>query len=682
VHGAASGGLLVRALPAETARGPVPFDVRADARRAKVRRDGAFEIGGLAHGVLYELRVGSDLDRFEDAAAWSPAAFAYAGEASVRIRWSADAAISFSLVDAGGATALGACRLDFERALPARVVLANADGPREIGNVRPTTSSPYVGLLLQSRGFGPVSRTVELASGSTAALGAVEMRLLPRLAVHVVDGASGEPVRGARVTATETSTGLDASGLDPVAVLTNASGDASAASFAGAASRVVVEAAGYARTTRLGPFGFGYGAPHLEIALLRGASARIVVLDDAGSPIPGARVEWVEGDWTPPARPVAEPAVPISERPDPRTSRLTDEGGRVAFADLAPGRHAFHVQRRRPRVLDGEWTQRELRSGEVEEIELRSQAAATLDLRIVDAGASVVGAPVCWLRAEDAARVSDLGEIENVLPPGLDGRLDGRGRIVLRDLDAPATDVLALLVEGQERRACFQVGLRAGGTSLTIDVALSAVAGTVVDADKAPVAGAEIFFVDDARESDLRTAGRRRTLFPGVAPGAAAIALRSAAFAIERPAARTDADGRFRIVGLPLAVPFTLVARLAPTETTPSRVGRSAPSILRTGEGAPDLEIQVAPAGTIVVRPRSGLDVGPGTLVATTSYGAKLPGTLPRIRRVEPGRPEVLYGLAPGTWELEIVSDDRELRDRLRVEVAEAEVREVEPKVP
>lgn len=678
VRGAASGGLVVRALPAETARGPVPFDVRADARRASVQRNGAFEIEGLLQGTLYELRVGSDLDRFEDATVWSPPAFAAAGETGVRIRWGTAATIAFVPVDPGGAAVLGDCRVDFERALPARVVLAGAEGPREIGNVRPTTSSPYVGLLLQSRGYGPIARTVEIAPGSKVDLGSLEMRAVPRLLVHVVDAATREPVRGARVTATETPTGADASGLEPEPFLTDVSGDARVACFAGAASRVRIEASEFASATRLGPFGFGYGSPRLEVELVPGATARILVLDDNGDPIPGARVEWVEGDWTPPVRRNGEPPVSCSERPDPRTSRLTDAEGRVAFASLAPGRHAFYVQRRRPSFLDGEWTQRDLGSGEEQEIELRSRAPGSLDLRIVDGGLPLAGAPVCLLRAEDAARSSDPGEIENVLPPGIDARLDARGRLVLEGLDAPAVDVLAVLVENQARRACFQVRLLAGRTPLTLDVAASAVTGTVLDADRTPVAGAEIFFADEAREAELKSSGRRRTLLDG---GASTLS----ALAIERPAARTDAEGRFRIVGLPLSLPFTLlaraapgVARAAPGEETPSRIGRSESTLLRSGEGARDLEIKVAPAGAIVVRPRPGPDLGPCTLVATARFGAKASGTLPRIRRFYPGRPELLYGLAPGTWELEIVSDDRQFRDRLRVEVAAAEVRDVE----
>ena len=678
VRGGRSGELAVRALPAETARVPVPFQVRADARTAGVARDGSFRLEGLSAGVTYELRAGSALARFEDAGPWNPPAFATAGDAGVRLSWSADASVTFELADAGGSPIRGTCRVTFERAIPA-VALVLAEGERssaahEISGLRPT-GVRKVDLVVACRGFESVPRTVELAPGGTSDLGTVAMKPSSRLSVHVVDAATDRAVAGARVRASEISTGLDASGFEPEPAATDAKGDASVPSWFGAGSRVEVVARGYAPVSLAGPFGYGYSVPKLEVRLLRGATARIRVLSDDGAPIPGARVEWIRGDWTPPSsRDAAARPRPIAERPDPRTSRVTDAEGRAVFANLAPGRHAFRVERHRSTLLDGEWTQRELRDGEDLEIDLESRAPASLEVRVTDGGAPLAGAPVCFLRAEDGVLLSDPGELATPLPQGLDARLDARGRVLFQDVDAPAVDLLAVFVAGQQRRACFPVPTRAGGGTFAVDLSTSSVAGIVLDAARAPQAGVEILYADEARERELFTRSRRKTLLDAPAD--------LSALGIEQPATTTDAEGRFRLVGLPLERPFTLVARALPGEGGACAAGRSDSIVLHRGDVPLGVEIALVPAGTVAIRSRMLPDPAPCTLLASSRASAKTPGSLPRVRRVYPGRTEVLYGLAPGEWDLEITSDDRRLRDRLHVDVSAAEFREVELKLP
>jgi hypothetical protein len=595
----------------------------------------------------------------------------------VRVTWSADASVAFTLADAGGSPVRGTCRVTLERAIPAVVLVRTDDGSsaaRQISGLRPI-GPRKVDLVVACRGFESVPRTVELAPGDTTDLGAIAMKPAPRLSVHVVDAASNRAVTGARVRACEISTGLDASGFEPEPVATDADGEATVPSYFGAGSRVEVAARGYAPASLAGPFGYGYSLPRLEVRLLRGATARIRVVSDDGAPIPGARVVWTRGDWTPPSpRDAASRPRPIAERPDPRTSRVTDAEGRAVFANLAPGRHAFRVERHRGSFLDGEWTQRELSDGEDLAIELESRAPASLEVRITDGGAPLAGAPVCLLRAEDAVRASDPAEIENPLPPGLDARLDARGRVVFHDVDAPAVDLLAVFVAGQRRRACFPVTTRAGGGTFAVDLATSSVTGVVRDAAGAPQAGVEILLADEARERELRTRTRRGLLLDTPAD--------LQALEIERPAATTDAEGRFRLVGLPLERPFTVVARALPGENGACGAGVSDPIVLHRGDVPLEVRIGLAPAGSVVLRSRGMPDPAPCTLLAWSRASGKTPGSLPRVRRVYPGRAETLYGLAPGDWDIEITSDDRRLRDRLHVDVSATEFREVELKLP
>jgi hypothetical protein len=56
--------------------------------------------------------------------------------------------------------------------------------------------------------------------------------------------------------------------------------------------------------------------------------------------------------------------------------------------------------------------------------------------------------------------------------------------------------------------------------------------------------------------------------------------------------------------------------------------------------------------------------------------------SMPRIRHIVPGRPEILASLEPGNWEVELGADGANRRDRRGVEVVAGEVRIVELSVP
>jgi hypothetical protein len=110
--------LFVRAVPADTARSPVPFACRADGRSGRVQRNGAFEIDGIAPGVLYELRAGAVNQPFEDESFWNPPMFAASSDEEVRVPWEADATVTFALVDATERSPVTTCAVELEGVLP------------------------------------------------------------------------------------------------------------------------------------------------------------------------------------------------------------------------------------------------------------------------------------------------------------------------------------------------------------------------------------------------------------------------------------------------------------------------------------------------------------------------------------------------------------------------------------
>ncbi len=315
------------------------------------------------------------------------------------------------------------------------------------------------------------------------------MSPLPALDVRVVDAVTGAPIRGALVTATDVLTGRDPSDLEPAAVATDSSGAARIAAFLGADSQIEVRAKGHARQRRFGPFGGGFRTPNLEFRLTRGATARIRVVDAAGGAIPGERVKWVEGNWSPNDASSHRDACRALDRPDPETSRIADVDGLVVFHHLAPGRHAFHVERRAA-FLDGEWTQRDLAEGEDAEIDLQSAARTSLEVRITDAGAPLVGSPVVLLRRSSVSSLLGIAELENPLPPGIDARTDSAGARAFANLD-PGAYVLAFAVPGQRSRGCREVLVHDGTNLLVLDLASTALSGRVGRDENRPVAGAK-----------------------------------------------------------------------------------------------------------------------------------------------------------------------------------------------
>lgn len=667
-HGGVAQDLVVRALPAEIPRSPVPFALRADARTGRLSRGGAFEIDGLAPGVIYELRAGLALERFEDESLWSPPLFAEAYEHDVHVRWEPDAAVSFALVDAQRRTLVADCTVELEGALPAQADLGvpepDSEGLRVLSRVRPLRPFTGANLRVSSRGHQPVVQRLELRPGRATSLGALASNPVPSLAVRVVDAVTRAPLRAALVTALDSSTDLDASGLAPLSVPTDASGAARVDSYAGSGSEIEVQARGYARERRYGPFGGGFSAASVEVGLYRGATARIHVLDDAGHPVPGARVEWIEGLWSPNDLPRSRRTSRVLDRPDPETTRFTGVDGLALFSHLAPGRHAFRVQRW-DRSLDGEWTERELADLEVAEIELTSLSRSSLDVRIADAGAPLAGAPVILLRRSSVDSLLRVSRIDDPLPPGIDARLDSAGAHAFWNVD-PGTYVLAFAVPGQGLRGCREIKVGAGANVFSLDLAPSALTGRVTKGENVPVAGARILVSEPAREQELRLGIRRR--------GAADLAPADlVSLGLEHPVAVAGEDGTYRLLGLPPAETFRILAI-----DGSGGLGRGEPLALRTDSVPTESDVDVQPSGALEVHATTLPAAGPFFLLA-------LPGDrrgIPRVLRMFPGRSGLRVALEPGSWDLQLADGSSRSRDRRRVEVVAGETRVLELSLP
>lgn len=633
--------MVVRAVPADprSAAGPgIPFACRGDAREATVLPTFDFELRGLDPDIVYELRASERSRPWEVDSAWSPPVLAVAGEERADLAWDPDASVTFRIVDPVSHEALGSWAATLAGFDPET---ARVTGPSEatfglstIDGLRPRRLASFRGLRLAKGGFLPLDQGLgDIQPGRALALGDLELSPVPTMRVRVVDARTQRPIEGARVVATENPSSLD----EPesrIGMPTDAAGEARIRSFGGTASEIEVRAPGYATARRQGPFGAGFTEASVEVGLLRGATVKVRVVDAAGEPVVTARIEHVEGNWSPNVSWRDGSAFEIGERPDPRKSRIADEFGVVEFRHVAPGRQAFRLQRYRG-YQDSEWTLRELSEGGSTEIVIVSQSLANLEVRVTDQNVALAGAAVALLRGEDEDDPLALLDARRPLPPSLSARLDERGAASFANL-APGRFLLLVRVPGQELRAVHEVDVAEGGRRVEIDLAKRMIVGTVAHAESGPIAGAEIRLV----AWDRRDTGRGSSRFVGLG-----YLDESEVFArgMEITATTADEYGRYRILGLPQGTRF-IVSGLS----GPHWKGTIGPIQLEAEGTETRADLAISPAGAIEVHLGTRAAIVPCVIVAV-SWANR---SLPRVSRAFSGGIEVFEGLQPGEWDI------------------------------
>ena len=635
--------MVVRALPASprsTGPASIPFACRGDGRTAKVFPNGDFELTGLVPGIVHELRVGEVRRPWEVDSAWSPPVLVAADEERAELLWDPDASVVLRVLAAGTGQPIDACLATITGFDPPTAPVAGASAA--IQGLRPLRTASFRGLSISKDGYLDAWRDLkDLLPGRTLELGDVELSAVPAITVRVVDAATESPIADAEVRAVDTPIEIE----DPefaFRTTTDAAGVARIRSFGGAGSGIEIRARGYAPARRQGPFGAGYRSAELTIGLSRGATVSVRIVDNAGDAVPAARIEHVEGSWSPNEAWGHPEVVALGVRPDPRASRVADARGEATFRHLAPGRHAFRLQRYRG-YADSEWTLRELGEGDAQQIVLVTQPPAALDVRVQDGGVLLAGAAVALLRVEDGCDPVALLDPRTPLPPCLTAKLDSMGMARFENV-APGGFVLLVRVPGQSLRAYHELALQDGGSRVEVDRARSSIVGTVVHAQSGPIEGAEIHLASFDRRDSGRSSSRILDL--GL-HGAAGLL----ASGCEIAATTTDERGAYRIVGLPRDERFLVIARSGAYW----RRGSGPVSLAPDGaETRADLEL--LHAGAIEVRLGTRPTIVP-CVVAAVSYEFR---ALPRIAPAFSGGVVSFDALPQGRWMLLVdgVRDD------------------------
>ncbi len=692
VHGrvidapADAGELVVRARPAaprDTLRevAGVEGATAAESRRADVGPDGRFAVRGLRAGQDYELALhaasGGGLEPSR-----SGTVAVRPGDRGVELRYQLESALVFQVVDAK--TREPVEEFDVRAGLRFPMPLTGDDGRRlrehpegrvRFGNLRPRGDQDRAVLQLEATGYEPFEQSdIVLAAESEVDLGTIALRPVPLMKVVVRDARDGQPVEGARVELErqpepgeggafgvrieieEEDGEIVRNSADSRRATTDAEGVAHVSTFENETCVLRVRRRGFA-DHESEPFYVGAsGASEQVVDLLQGGSVLVRLVDAAGQPVPGKRIDH----RAPGARgPVMAGLMGHGG------GHVTDASGEVTFAHLVEGAHSFrmgdgdggamffgdgeaemNVVVRGPGGPGEEDTWSTVAVAEEGEHELVLVAPEELELygRVRESGEPLAGARV-ELRRRDETQHQ---RIQAMMGGG--GRrtdTDGDGHYSLEGIEPGEYE---LVVTHPDRRmpAEYEVDVY---TDERFDVELSVaiLEGRVTDQDGAPVVGARVWAERSAGEGE----GRPRTVMRAVfvtadsSGGGDGVQVSTDPFGRTNDT-RTDADGRYSLRGVQVGAP--LVVRVEHESAQPAR---SDAVVVENDQVRGGVDLTLEPAGEVVVRFQQPDGSPARNLLVVARYDDEEAGLDPKTEFAGEEGWVRLRGLKPGTWRLE-----------------------------
>jgi protocatechuate 3,4-dioxygenase beta subunit len=496
-------------------------------RRAKVRADGTFRIGGLTPNANYRLSVKKgepSLMNMGMGMGGNEGLAAKAGDRNVEVAYTPDPAIVFQVVDAASGASL--TELDVKAGYGWNMPLMGKGGKlqREFpeGKVRFENVPPKMqgfggggnnqGLKLRvdATGYKPYEKSgLELPAEGDLDLGVLRLEPNPVCEVTVLDLATGAPVAGAEVTLEKITEdtrqargmrmgmrfmtrGVDSTNDENSSrAKTNAQGLVRLQSFPGSNAQLSIEAQGYADYT-----GAELLLPseknHTEtVRLSRGGEIAITVLDSFGKPVAGVAIEH----RLPGEKPTEEER--WMNMFSGRTQR-TDARGELLLVHQVLGEHQLRVQprdqtgmrmgggvtfrmsgREEEPVVEPPWSSALVSEGSRIEIRLVTEPICQLEGVVREAGRTLAGA---MLEVADAESDSSMGGF-SMASFGMGGegnKTDGQGRYKLEDLK-PGRAKLVVRHPSRAMEHEVAIDLVAGGNRIDVDLPSSTIEGFVRD---------------------------------------------------------------------------------------------------------------------------------------------------------------------------------------------------------
>ncbi|MEM9382685.1 MAG: carboxypeptidase-like regulatory domain-containing protein [Planctomycetota bacterium] len=604
---------------------------------AKIDANGSFTIGGLTPGASYEVRA-LERRRFVETVLLSDAVEADAGGAPVSLRFDAGAEVHLRVID----------RVTKEPVEVFQVTARWPDGPAKVQatpqgkeipkrfpkgklrlhELRPTQAPGMLTVAIEAPGYlRAQSKPVEVGATGSVDAGTIELEEAPRFRFRVVEAATGDPVRRAKVSLSPPGRGED---FDPTAGMmsgevrrrewakTNKEGECELSSLGDETLVLTVRAKGYAKYVDES-FDPSAASRETTVSLARGGSILMTIVDAKGDLVgENVRVQCRR----------------TTEESTSQSSKAGDGAGQALFDELAAGTYEVRAYRgsgpdfgRRSRDDDAEWLEVDVEYDEVTPVEFELPAVGGLTGFVSMDGAPMQGVRVS-LHGEDEAdeaerfiqiqdQYSGFGGRQEGDTTGADGKFDiggvepGRYALLARHAD------LAMVT-----RTTVDVGLE--GSTVEVEMLRTAVEGRVVDDEGEPVAGAEVSVHPHATGN--REQARLTRSFLGVSSSMAT----------------TDEDGRFLVVGIKADAELEVAVRAEGFTDGVSEKFVVAP---RQTREVPRIELERAGAVLVAL---AGDEIDEGLFFATaTPEGAA--GSQDKIELMRGGRARI-SGLRAGSW--------------------------------
>ncbi|QDU68084.1 carboxypeptidase-like regulatory domain-containing protein [Engelhardtia mirabilis] len=660
--------------------------------------DGSFALPGLVPDAVYRVqvresaKVRSDRSRdfrFGYAEPRSQAVIARGGDGGLILEYSVGSSVSFRVVDDNTGQPIE----DFEAKASGQFIYETAQGPDSerpnhhpgglarienmsanagAAGVQPTLSIEAVGYEILKLELGV------LQPGQGRDLGDLRLESAEVMLVRVVDGRDGQPIEGARVNVSpwsppqpegatrsmSLSISVDDSGAtqsidwggERRSAVTDADGIARLTALEGQVE-LTVTADGFARLNQK-PVELESGGEAYEVALDEGGAVRVLVVDEAGTPLPGARVEHrspSDGGFE---------GMRIIGGSFGGGGEVSDAEGQIAFQNLEPGEHRFRINTSRSTggglgnfvfasvdesAPDESWIVVSVVAGEVADLTLVSPTLTVLRGRISESGSPLIGATVSLSKAGDASspmlRLPGMG--------GPSARTDADGRYEIEGIQ-PGEYEIEVTHATRAMPYTLETELSDPQERLDLDLPLTVVAGRIVDKHGEPMAGVVV----EAKEVQQATGGpqvvgsMRAVSLVTFDSGGGSGGMVTFGGPDQAVSVRTDADGKYELRGVAADRPIRVEAKPELGEEGESDVFE-----VPAGERRDGVDIEIAPAGAIALDlvDSDGRPFGV-CMVAARWQGNEDDAPEPRREFVSESGELLLVGLRPGTWELSVSS--------------------------
>ena len=677
--------LEVRATPASAGGW---FRAGADLRSAEVAKDGSFEVRGLKVDSDYEIQARLEQLDFRggfNSGTRSPRVAARSGQLGVQVPYQPEAVVTFQVVDAKTGEALEAFQVEYGFRWPAPFVDETGQQQREfpegqvrLGNLRPSDDEEHLQLQLKAVGYQDWERDdIPVAMGQEIDLGTVALEALPTVRVTVLDGDTGLPVEGARVSLREERQGgggpqgrtmtirstLSVGGETTEVLgdagrmaVTDAEGLAVLNSLEGRSCRIQVSHDDYAPGSLKDVFLPQGEVVDQTVELGPGGSVLARVVDEAGTPVLGVRV-----DHRPPSEEEGSIVPFIGRRGG--EDRITDDRGEVRFQHLAAGVHRFRLASDPGAMRSGNfmvfldgmneeepgWEEVEVVAGAESEVLLVQTERGSLAGKLTEAGAELVGATV---RVSPAAAGNGPGGMRFSLP-GMggagDARTDSNGRYRSEGLE-PGDYTVTVTHPRRRMPAELKTTVEPGENRFDIDLPVSILEGRITSTEGEPLAGVEVRAQPHRPSSG---GGRSMAVFRTMDASGGGAEIISMGDEMG-DAVTTDSDGRYSLRGVQPDVELVVRASGPGVQPLTSDPVVVAPDSVRGGvdlvlEAGGNLSVEVFQAdGT-----KADFAVVRANYLDEVPEGESDAGAQDQFSLAQAGLAK-LEGLRPGRWQVSV----------------------------